>query len=600
MTTKEIKIYKTEDGRIPYLSDLIETIPTNTIFCKTLTGLGATFTEIKSKRHSIIVEPNVSTIQSKEADSKHADDNICAVYGERTVDSIVKYITESNGKYLKFLTTPESFHKIKNAFNDLDMLGVMYYECFMLFDECHKIIKDADYRKTMQLPLSDFFKFKNKALVSATPIELSDERFNDFTKLIISPQFDFRQPLTVEFTNNTLAVIREVFANIGDNTVCIFLNSTDAIHSLINTLNIGEETTVFCSEDSVAKLNSSPYKFKRAFSTFDKNQMTHYNFFTSRFYAGMDIVLDYKPDLVMFSDMYLVSHTMLDPHTDIPQIIGRFRKGVNSAIHITNAVTNHEYQSKEDILTEIRVLEGCYERDKREYETATELPYKRAYKRQVDSSDYRKLYLDDEGNKVYSAIDNYVNDNLTKNMYLNIVALQSEYMNNPMLIKRFDATIINKRFRTGDFERLTIKRKKSTISKRKAITEMWDKFYPIQAESDSEFVEMCRKEDKIIVEALELTSTEKVRATKYYAPKLRELIREAKSISPHVTELVRDYFHVGQKYTLPDIKSKLKEIYAKCGVPPQGVTAQTLKKYFICSNTSIKGKEALLIMGDLP
>ena len=34
------------------LSD-IYTIETNTILCKTLTGLGATYSEIKAKRHSI-------------------------------------------------------------------------------------------------------------------------------------------------------------------------------------------------------------------------------------------------------------------------------------------------------------------------------------------------------------------------------------------------------------------------------------------------------------------------------------------------------------------------------------------------------------------
>ena len=34
-------------------------IPTNTILNKTLTGLGATHSEIHSKRNSIIIEPNV-------------------------------------------------------------------------------------------------------------------------------------------------------------------------------------------------------------------------------------------------------------------------------------------------------------------------------------------------------------------------------------------------------------------------------------------------------------------------------------------------------------------------------------------------------------
>ena len=170
-----------------------------------------TYTEIKSKRHSIIVEPNVSTIESKESDPKHSGDNLCSVYGEKKVDSIIRYIIESKGKFMKFLTTPESFHKIKSAFEDLDMIGNLYDDCFILFDECHKIIKDADYRKTIHLPLTDFFKFKKRAMVSATPIKLSDERFNNFTLLTINPQFDFRQELKVIFTNHTLADLERLF-----------------------------------------------------------------------------------------------------------------------------------------------------------------------------------------------------------------------------------------------------------------------------------------------------------------------------------------------------------------------------------------------------
>lgn len=217
----------------------------------------------------------------------------------------------------------------------------------------------------------------------------------------------------------------------------------------------------------------------------------------------------------------------------------------------------------------------------------------------MDRSPY-KYYLDYDGNKSYSAIDNYINDNLTKNLYLSADSLQKEYTFDEMLIRRFQTTVINQHYKVGDSDRLTIRRKSSTISKRKAITAMWDKFYPIESEVESEFVEMCRKEDPLIVEALELTSSEKVKTTKYYAPKLRELIREAKNLSPQVTELVRDSFHVGNKYTLSDIKTKMKEIFSICGLPTQGITAQTLHKYFRCVKSSIKGKEALLIVGNLP
>ena len=47
-----------------HLSD-VYAIESNTILCKTLTGLGATYSEIKAKRHSIIIEPNQPAIIGK-------------------------------------------------------------------------------------------------------------------------------------------------------------------------------------------------------------------------------------------------------------------------------------------------------------------------------------------------------------------------------------------------------------------------------------------------------------------------------------------------------------------------------------------------------
>ena len=55
MITKVIKLYKTKDDKIPYLTTILEEIPTDTILCKTLTGLGATYGEIKAKRHLYLI-----------------------------------------------------------------------------------------------------------------------------------------------------------------------------------------------------------------------------------------------------------------------------------------------------------------------------------------------------------------------------------------------------------------------------------------------------------------------------------------------------------------------------------------------------------------
>ena len=83
------------------LSD-IYTIEPNTILCKTLTGLGATYSEIKAKRHSIVIELNQPPIVGKCNDPKHKKDNLFGVMQKITVDNVIEYLedTVANGKLI--------------------------------------------------------------------------------------------------------------------------------------------------------------------------------------------------------------------------------------------------------------------------------------------------------------------------------------------------------------------------------------------------------------------------------------------------------------------------------------------------------------------
>lgn len=66
------------DGKLQYLGEVYPQIETNTILKKTLTGIGATHSEIKAPRHSIIIEPTIPVILGKI--SKHKGDNIKGVF----------------------------------------------------------------------------------------------------------------------------------------------------------------------------------------------------------------------------------------------------------------------------------------------------------------------------------------------------------------------------------------------------------------------------------------------------------------------------------------------------------------------------------------
>ena len=74
-------------------------------------------------------------------------------------------------------------------------------------------------------PMNDFFRFQNKALISATPIvPEKDSRFDGFMRVLIQPDYVYRQKLKLITTNNVLETLQEVIeAKRG--TVCIFCNS---------------------------------------------------------------------------------------------------------------------------------------------------------------------------------------------------------------------------------------------------------------------------------------------------------------------------------------------------------------------------------------
>ena len=375
MRKMTIEINLNELGRVQYLTEVLPEIPTNTILYKKLTGLGATYGEITAKRNSIIIEPNVPVIIGKCNDPKHKDDNLFGVYEGVYTDDIVKYLEKSKNKYYKILTTPESFQKVKDAFEELEMS--VHCSCFLLFDECHKLVKDADYRSDITLPIDDFFKFDKKALVSATPIELNDPRFKEqnFQTIEIQPTFDYKKEIWLHHTNNTLQAFKNVLSKLNNEEaaplpICVFINSTDIIYSLMKQLDLLEESAVFCAPKSVDKLKKN--RFCNVYEQWNKDKMKRYNFFTSRFFNAVDMELEEQPHVIMLTDVYFAEHTMIDPYTDAIQIVGRFRNGVSSITYISNTKKGLPQRSKEEIKGYLICSKEIYRTMKNFYDCATD------------------------------------------------------------------------------------------------------------------------------------------------------------------------------------------------------------------------------------
>ena len=601
-TTKQIQVSKNELDKVQYLTEVLPEIPTNTILYKKLTGLGATYGEITAKRNSIIIEPNVPVIIGKCNDPKHKDDNLFGVYEGVYTDDIVNYLEKSKKKYYKILTTPESFQKVKDAFEELEMSA--HCSCFLLFDECHKLVKDADYRNNITLPIDDFFKFDQKALVSATPIELNDPRFKEqnFKMIEIQPTFDYKKELWLHHTNNTLQALKTVLSKLDNEEaaplpICVFINSTDIIYSLMKQLDLLEDSAVFCAPKSVDKLKKN--RFCNVYEEWNKDKMKRYNFFTSRFFNAVDMELEEQPHVIMLTDVYFAEHTMIDPYTDAIQIVGRFRNGVSSITYISNTKKGLPQRSKEEIKGYLICSKEIYRTMKNFYDCATDRASRDAYRAALESLPFNRM-LDRNGRENWFAIDNYMDEELMKNYFYDENSLYKAYDNCDSFIVYHAGYYCP----LGDSERLKRENKSQSIKdKRKEIVRQLEMLGNCVTEMELEYKRDLIAADSFIVEAYDTVGKEVIEKLKYSKKKITEAMIQKqyseKATGTEVIRLIKNSFTVGQKYTCKHIKEEITRIYALLNIhPPKTITSKTINDFFVVSECKVNKDRGYLFISE--
>ena len=564
MNTTYINIEK-KNGKTQYLTEVLPEIPTNTILYKKLTGLGATYGELKADRDSIILEPNVPVIKGKCKDPKHAKDNLMGVYENVTVDSIVKYLQASKEKHIKLLSTPESFSKIKAAFEEIDR--DIYSTCYLLFDECHKIVKDVDYRENITLPFDDFFMFENKGLVSATPLDFTDPRFfkQKFQIMEVQPHFEYAQPLNLYHTNNVLQELKKRIGNI-EKPIFLFINSTETIYSIMNKLDILEQSTVFCAYNSVKNLKDK--KFSQVYSDWDAAKMNKYNFLTSRFFNALDIELDFQPEVFIVTDVTMATQSIIDPFTDTIQIIGRFRNGIVSASHITNTDYKFQVRSKAQLQFRINVFEENYKMLKAYHDNATNDELRDAVKAILNNHPLTPL-LNTDGTKNWFKIDNYLAENLVQGYYNSF----NELVKNYKQCKSFKLNYESQAYKLSDTERLKRENKSLSIkAKRREIVEQLEMLKGDETSIAMEHKRELIRTDAFIVQAYDELGKAKIEELKYSHPKIREAMILKKynenRTGTEFIEMVKNRFKAGQSYELSQINKIRDEIYSLLNMPP--------------------------------
>lgn len=603
-----MKIVKTLLKKGEWLLDALkrvgcEMIPTNTILNKTLTGLGATHSEIHSKRNSIIIEPNVPVILGKLNDKE----NLEAVYERCTPHTINKYL-KMDIPYKKIMTTPESFKKIRKAAMELNIN--IYKEYFCLFDECEKLTQDIDYRRKISQPIYDFFQFKQKALVSATPLEMSHPEFErqGFQLIKIEPDYDYKKDLELIVTNSYYKRLRIVLDNLKDSKhICIFFNVTDGIGDLIDNLKV-TDYKVFCSQKSVEKLKKRG--IINAYEQIDY-PLAKYNFFTCRFYSALDILNGkHKPDILILTDLRTAQWTMIDPFTEAIQIQGRFRKKgkddvtYNSLTHITTIDPNIRVRSKGEIRNRIDQFIANYNLLK-EQRDGTEDEFKqKAILEDMESLKYQDL-IDERGDINPFSIDNLYNEERVRAYYQSADALYQAYLATGF----FNVTYNNVTECVGDDDIERLNNTKVAIKQREQLVnlivrmEEWFSMGKITFEEKQELLNLIRKqpEGDDILSAYYKIGKDAIVSAEYKKQLIEKKVKEYDKaqaqklrFSPKVLNEIKAEFPLGIYLPKEDIKQRLQLIYHENGVDYKA-TQVTIEDYYDCTPSNSKEKPSFML-----
>ena len=571
-------------------------IPSNCILNKTLTGLGATHSEIHSKRSSIIIEPNVPVILGKLDDNE----NLEAVYAKCTPYNLKKYL-QMDIPYKKIITTPESFKKIRKAAEELHIN--IYKTFFCLFDECEKVTQDIDYRRKISQPIYDFFRFEQKAFVSATPLPMSHPEFEKqgFQMVKIEPSFDYKKNLTLIVTNSYYIWLQRVLDSLRDSKhICIFFNVTDGITELINNLGI-TDYKVFCSQESVDKLLKRG--IVQAYSQIDY-PLAKYNFFTCRFYSALDIrIAKHKPDIIILTDHRTANWTIVDPFTEAIQIQGRFRRRgkdditYNSLTHISTVNPDIRVRSKEEIGNRVERFIATYNLLKKIHDEELDEFKKQAILEDMENLKYQDL-IDERGEINPFSVDNLYNEERVRSYYQSAESLYQAYVDTGF----FNVEFIDAMNCVGDDDIERLNNTKIQIDQRKLILQLairieeWFMSGKISYEDKEQHLDYFKQqpEGNYVLNAYEKIGKDAIVSAEYKRGLIDRKVREFDKaqanklrFSENVLKDIQREFPLGVYIPKKDIQQRLQMILQDNGVQYKA-TQDSIRDYYEVSESNSK------------
>ena len=563
-------------------------IETNTILDKTVPGCGATTCEINMPRHSIIIEPNVPVIIGKEEKNAQHKNPILGIREGVYYKDIIEYLNNDAIPFKKLMVTAESYGRLKAPIEDAKM--DLFNDFWLVIDECDRVIQDSDYRPSIAAPFYDFFKFKNKYLVSATPLvpRLNGFKGDRFQFIKIIPDYDYRPDMDLIRTNEIMGAIKETIAN-TKNKVAFFINQTDLIISCIKSLGLEKNYHVYCGEGSVDKLIEDN---KLTNVSVNFNKLAEYTFFTSRFFSAVDLDTEEKPDIIMVTDCTSYPYTIIDPFTSAIQISGRFRNGVNRITHITN--TNSKYQPREEktIREFLRDQIGAFN-VLNTFEEITSTEGGRALLEEIKEKLSITKFLTNEGKANGFLIENYLYTEKVNSYYYSLERLMEAYNNaNYFCITQIDKTFASVQVKGAKRKPgITLEqRRENAISLRNFEAEKMK--IDFSGERDRG-IRRIKEEDPFTYEFYMLSGYDEMVELRFdkarMETRLQQLKNKDKKQQIPILNEIYTVFDIGEVYTAEDTKTMLQPIYDRHGIKEKA-TKTKLVQYFTLELNPETGK----------
>ncbi len=333
-------------------------LPSNAFIHKGRCGIGGTTLEMKCHRHSIITVPTTAVIADKLKDKEHLPYGLFPVMGGVTVEQIKAYLLKTlntPGKYIKIMSTPDSFGNIMKAAKDIPGFDITQ-DCFLLLDECHTFVTEA-FRKAILTPFRWFWLFKDKSVISATPYYFTDKRFERFSYHRIRFREPYLGKVNVIRATSVAACLNHALTNEQyPGNVHIFYNSVTECVKAIKRAELKAGAIFYADK---AENHEKLAGFEAFYQDEPSDKVYRkFNFYTCKYNEGWDLK-DKDATIILVTDVN-IPHTRVRISNKGVQAIGRSRIPPHEIYHITNHRNTDKMKTQEQITTDYQIQADAY------------------------------------------------------------------------------------------------------------------------------------------------------------------------------------------------------------------------------------------------